>query len=89
MIHVAAITDERLKWLVGAHRDKAGAAARIVSAPKGASQKEAEQLYAAAQNGWADVCQELLDRRHFVQPSTVALRGGERSKDSDGGRTKA
>ena len=53
----AEITDEALKALVTAYRDNAGQAARLFKKPGAA------KLYRDAQNGFADIYQELLDRR--------------------------
>jgi hypothetical protein len=61
----AAITDADLERLVCEHRDNAGKAQRLHSKPVDA------ERYANVQNGWADIFQELLDRRrHFVLSST-------------------
>lgn len=62
MIHVAGVTDEALAQLVCVHRDNAGCAERIVGSGVKARTANVEQ-YRRTQNGWADLFQELLDRR--------------------------
>jgi hypothetical protein len=57
VIHEAAVTDATLEGLVLCHRDNAGRAHRIVQ------REQDEAHYAGVQNGWADIFQELLDRR--------------------------
>jgi len=60
----ANITDAQLEQLVCKHRDLAGAAERHIERPANV------QLYRDTQNGWADLFQELLDRRR-AQPGRV------------------
>lgn len=57
IIHLASVSNTDLAALVTRHRDNAGAAPRLHSKPSEATH------YAAVQNGWADIFQELLDRR--------------------------
>ena len=56
-IRCAAITDADLERLVCEHRDNAGRAHRLHHTPQQAAH------YADRQNGWADIFQDLLDRR--------------------------
>jgi hypothetical protein len=67
-IREAAVTDFTLVQLVTEHRDNAGEAHRLHNKAVDA------ERYAAIQNGWADIFQELLDRRrHFVLFSTLRV----------------
>jgi hypothetical protein len=63
-LRIAAIDDAGLERLVCEHRDNAGRAPRLHSKPVDAAH------YANTQNGWADILQELLDRRRAAQPTT-------------------
>lgn len=56
-IHIASVSNEELVRLVNEHRDNAGKAQRLQDTPAKA------ERYADVQNGWADIYQELLDRR--------------------------
>jgi hypothetical protein len=63
-LRIAAIDDAGLARLVCEHRDNAGRAARLHKKPVDA------ERYADTQNGWADILQELLDRRRSSTPTT-------------------
>jgi hypothetical protein len=76
MIRIADIDDAGLEKLVLEHRNRAGQAeetiapGRYLNEDKRAIRPFLVAQYRSIQNGWADIYQELLDRRRAVEPIT-------------------